>query len=615
MLENIQLLLAIKNNSNFSQRKLANETGMSLGKVNKIVREMTNDKLLTVTQKKSSMTYILTDKGESMLSNSLTNQNEIKIKNIQSKCIDTAVILAARIPGDLKKSTLELEIKKDYRVLDRLIEQFSQQNITKYIFVTDQNNLKLKEYCESKKIKAEFVISNNAKETGTMESLNLVKDLIDTAFILVEGDLVVETRAIAELIANENANAILCTGLSGQHEEAFVDIDSNGYLQNISKDIRQMRNLSVEFIGISKYSYSFFKKLVDEYKNSENEWLNYEYLVNAISRYDAVKCILVDNLIWIDIDDESRYHKLMNAVYPAIKIREDKENTRNIQNIISSVLKLPEDTDIIVRDAGGMTNDNYRVKVNNQYYFVRMPGAGTNEIIIRENEEINSKLASTIGVTPTIFYFNVDSGIKIAEEINGATTLTSRSIKTRVNLKKVSEILLKLHSSNIQFANRYDYLSELKNYEEILKKRFGHFYDGYELTKTKLMLAMDSLEFNSDSPCHVDLVPENFVLDKNESMYLIDWEYSGMTDQFWDLASFCNESHLTIEEIRTFLELYFNRTIEEKEMQKIFWFMAFQNLLWSVWTLNKALEGEDFGSYGISRFKNAEKIVEEYLNA
>lgn len=614
MLENIQLLLSIKNNSNFSQRKLANETGMSLGKVNKIVRELIDDKILTITQKKSSMTYILTDKGESVLSNALTNQSEIKIKNIQSECIDTAVILAARISGDLKKSPLELEIKKDYRILDRLIEQLSHQNITKYIFVTDQNNLKLKEYCDFKKIKAEFVVSNNADKTGTMESLNLVKDLIDTAFILVEGDLVVETRAIDELIANENANAILCTGLSGQHEEAFVDIDSNGYLQNISKDIRQLRNLLIEFIGISKYSYGFFKKLIHEYKYSENEWLNYEYLVNTVSRYDAVKCVLVDNLIWIDIDDESRYYKLMNTVYPAIKIREDRENTRNIQHIISSALKLPADTDVIVRDAGGMTNDNYRVKINNQYYFVRMPGVGTNEIIVRENEEINSKLASTIGVTPTIFYFNVDSGIKIAEEINGATTLTSRSIKTRVNLKKVSKILLKLHSSSIQFVNTYDYLSELKKYEEILKKQSGHFYDGYEFIKTKLMSAMDSLEFNSVSPCHVDLVPENFILDRDENMYLIDWEYSGMTDQFWDLASFCNESHLTIEEITTFLELYFKRTIEKKEMQKIFWFMAFQHLLWSVWTLNKALEGDDFGNYGISRFKNAKKIVEEYLN-
>ena len=41
--------------------------------------------------------------------------------------------------------------------------------------------------------------------------------------------------------------------------------------------------------------------------------------------------------------------------------------------------------------------------------------------------------------------------------------------------------------------------------------------------------------------CHNDLLSENFILDADGKMWVIDWEYGGMTDPYFDLGDFCVE--------------------------------------------------------------------------
>ena len=38
--------------------------------------------------------------------------------------------------------------------------------------------------------------------------------------------------------------------------------------------------------------------------------------------------------------------------------------------------------------------------------------------------------------------------------------------------------------------------------------------------------------------CHCDCYNPNFLIDSNKNMYLIDWEYSGISDPAVDLGTF-----------------------------------------------------------------------------
>jgi thiamine kinase-like enzyme len=63
-------------------------------------------------------------------------------------------------------------------------------------------------------------------------------------------------------------------------------------------------------------------------------------------------------------------------------------------------------------------------------------------------------------------------------------------------------------------------------------------------------------------PCHNDLLPANFI-DDGERTRIIDWEYAGMGDRFFDLGNLAVNSQLDEPGERALLEIYFGRAQED----------------------------------------------------
>ena len=56
-------------------------------------------------------------------------------------------------------------------------------------------------------------------------------------------------------------------------------------------------------------------------------------------------------------------------------------------------------------------------------------------------------------------------------------------------------------------------------------------------------------------PCHNDLLNANFI-DDGERIRIVDWEYAGMGDPFFDLGNFSINHELTADEDATLLAAY-----------------------------------------------------------
>ena len=70
------------------------------------------------------------------------------------------------------------------------------------------------------------------------------------------------------------------------------------------------------------------------------------------------------------------------------------------------------------------------------------------------------------------------------------------------------------------------------------------------------------------TPCHDDLLNLN-LLDEDVTgeigeMRLIDWEYAGMGDIFFDLGNFCHHHRLNDELMRLFLQEYFGEVTKQE---------------------------------------------------
>ena len=255
---------------------------------------------------------------------------------------------------------------------------------------------------------------------------------------------------------------------------------------------------------------------------------------------------------------------------------------------------------------GGMTNKNFKVKIDDKQYIIRIPGNGTEEMISRKSEKHNSLIANKLNIDTDILYFNDINGIKLSKYINNAETINPKTAKREDNMLMVADILKKLHTSNTLFDNEFNVFKKIEEYEKLLDLCKGKNYSDYNEVKEqviKLEEKLNQIGFEI-KPCHNDTVAENFVKDK-ERMYLIDWEYSGMNDPMWDIAAHILECEFNEDEEELFLSIYFNNEVKENHRARILIYKICQDFLWSIWTNIKESKGDDFGSYGQDRYNRA----------
>ena len=611
MEERSRVLNCLIENPYLSQRDLSRKIGISLGKINTILKQCIEIGLVCKAGGSRNFKYSVTDKGENFLQENLKKVKETKIMiNEESYYnIKEAVILAAGKRDDFDVPVGALKIGED-EIIKRTITILKNNGIEKIIIVCGYENKYLKEVL-SNDASIIFVDNDKYKWTGTMYSLAMAKEYIEDDFILVESDLVFENQAISTIIKNQFRDCLLITNESGSGDEAFVQLKDK-YLFKMAKDIHQFNRIDGEMIGISKISLKLYNMMLNEFKNNINAYLNYEYMLLDIARDYKVSCLKIDDLLWGEVDNLKQYNYIKDYLFTRIKRKEHELKMKNIKSMLGKYFDLNGSESIDIVPAGGMTNNNYKVTIDNEEYILRVPGAGTENMISRKNEMINSSLSASIGLNVDVLNFDEKTGIKISKFISGAETLTSRSAKKEENMILVTDLLRRLHYSDLDMKNKFDVFDEIDRYENILKKYDIKYYDDYDFVRSKVMDLKEKIHNYGYKvvPSHNDTVPENFIKDDKGRMYLIDWEYSGLNDEMWDLAAFSLECGFSEEDDELFLKIYFEGEIERNNKIKILMNKVFQDFLWAIWTLIKEAEGDNFGNYGIERYNRARKNIE-----
>ncbi|WP_252243489.1 NTP transferase domain-containing protein [Clostridium sp. ZBS14] len=619
MLEDrLEILKILNNNFNINQRELSKRTNISLGKVNSILKDFTIDRTIERVINNRGILYRVTEKGMKILEENLASakNTRLKIHEEDNKSVKEAVILAAGRARDFGRPVGMLEIE-DFKLIDRTLNILKENGINKITIITGYESVCYEEYFKNNK-NINLVKSDKYKWTGTMYSLSLAREYVKDDFLLIENDLIFEKRAIKELIESNSRDCILLTNESGSGDEAFVEIRNN-HLFKMSKDIHQFNRIDGEMIGITKVSHKLYQMMLEEFKDNINPYLNYEYVLLDVARDYNIGFVKIDDLAWGDADTKKEYENILNHLYPTIRRRELNYEINTVKTIVREAMKVSEDEISEVVAAGGMTNKNYRICVKGKRYILRVAGIGTECMISRKNEMFNSSIASEREYNVETPYFNVETGIKISTFIENAETLTPRSVKKEENLKQVTRILRDLHEDNeFPMKNEFNVFRELEKYEDILKTSDGEFFHDYDEVRERFMKLEQVLK-ECDRvfvPSHNDLVSENLVKDTEGRIYLIDWEYSGINDDMWDLAALSLENNFSEDDTELMFRLYFNGEADDNSRKRLLIHQISQDLLWAVWTLIKENEGDDFGTYGIDRYnrgkENLNKLEAEF---
>lgn len=89
---------------------------------------------------------------------------------------------------------------------------------------------------------------------------------------------------------------------------------------------------------------------------------------------------------------------------------------------------------------GGLTNHTYKVILEDgRMYAVRIPGEGTEKLIVRREEKISTELAWKLDIDAELIYFGED-GSKITQYIPDAVTMSADDLKTHEHIRKIANV-------------------------------------------------------------------------------------------------------------------------------------------------------------------------------
>ena len=601
-----KILMKINKHPGINQRTLANISRLSLGKVNALVENIEQNGFIKKEIKGREHRYFITDKGLAFLEQTVQESKEalIDLHTDSHSKLKTAVILAAGRNTNFIQPVC-LQSIGNQTVIERMIQQLKLLEINKIIVVGGYQIESLYERLSDDVL---IIKNEDYKWTGTMASLSKIAPYIKEDFLLIESDIVVETNGLKELIEDPNRDCVLITAESGSGDEAFVEI-RNHRLFKISKDIAQLNRIDGEMIGICKLSYEYFTKMMKFYQENQNPYLNYEYLMLDVAQTYKLGYNKIDNLLWHEIDEQCHLNLVQSTLMKRIHKKEKMLHLESLKVLVSECLNIDMQQIKQIAAIGGMTNKNYKVMIDDQNYVLRVPGNGTEKMISRVDEIKNAAFAHEIGVDADLIYFNEQTGIKISKFIEDAQTLSPEGAKKPYVMKKICQLLNQLHQCGREMENEFNVYEKIESYEQLLNELKGEYYEDYQLIKQQVLQLkelMDDLEIKL-VPCHNDTLAENFIKDKHDQYYLIDWEYAGMNDPMWDVAAHCLENGFNSDEEELFLKTYFKQEPKRSYKTRVLVNKIYQDFLWSLWTKVKEASGDDFGDYGIERYNRAKE--------
>jgi thiamine kinase-like enzyme len=260
--------------------------------------------------------------------------------------------------------------------------------------------------------------------------------------------------------------------------------------------------------------------------------------------------------------------------------------------------------------SGGITNLNFKVEVDGAAYVLRMGGAKTGLLgIDRSVEHAASLRAEEIGIGPAVVDFVPSEGWLVASFIDGHA-ITPQEMRKPATMARVAEALRKLHSA-AAIPGRFDahevvaeYRAEADSHAVEIPAEFG----AAHAISERIRAARGPQPL---VPCHNDLLNANF-LDDGE-IRIVDWEYAGMGDRFFDLANFSVNHEFEVEDDGRLLAAYFGQEREsDLAALRLMRFMSdFREAMWGVLQSGISELDFDFKGYASKHFERLERTAAE----
>ena len=263
--------------------------------------------------------------------------------------------------------------------------------------------------------------------------------------------------------------------------------------------------------------------------------------------------------------------------------------------------------------SGGITNRNFLVTgaPDGSKFVLRLAGNDTHLLgISREVEHAATVAAAGVGVGPEVIAFVRPEGYLVTRFIEGRP-IPEAEMRTPDRLRAVGDTLRRIHDGPA-IPGLFVPFRIVEAYRALALSRGVRIPPEYDLAQAiarriELACLTAPMELR---PCHNDLLNANFI-DDGSRIRIVDWEYAGMGDRFFDLANFAVNHALDDHEEQLLLEAYFGEVRDaDAAHQRLMRFMSdFREAMWGVVQQGISELDFDFADYARQHFERLERTA------
>lgn len=270
---------------------------------------------------------------------------------------------------------------------------------------------------------------------------------------------------------------------------------------------------------------------------------------------------------------------------------------------LTSLLGEPEGAPVPLE--GGITNRNFRARFGENDVVVRMPGKDTALLgIDRRAEAEANRCAAAAGVAPEVVALLDEPPCLVTRFIVGEP-MESPALRDPAALDAVAAALRAVHGCP-PIAASFSPFRIVEDYAAKAEARGATVPAAYPRSHQAAARVETALRHRPHEPvlCHNDLLAANF-LRSAEGLRIVDWEYAGMGDRYFDLGNFAVNNELDAAAEEALLTSYLGEAPTAGQLAKLrlMRFMSdFREAMWAVLQGTLSDIEFDFGEYATKHF-------------
>lgn len=261
-------------------------------------------------------------------------------------------------------------------------------------------------------------------------------------------------------------------------------------------------------------------------------------------------------------------------------------------NIDEAIARIDEwkDKDISYSPvAGGITNPNYKVKVDGKNYFLKIPGDGT-DFINRDVCHNANEIADKSKAGPKVYYYFEDTGVEIFQWLDGYRQVTYGDIYDEVIFHEIFKKIKAFHNIDTKPLKLKQSIFEQAWDMNARAKKAGYLPPFNDRMEYYLKTIEEALSHSCElKPCHNDFWTNNLMYnEETKDLKIIDYEYASMNDPCVDLGLISATNYFTEAMDVEMVKCYNDGVFDEIMFAKVKLNKIACDIKWAYWALYQA---------------------------